>query len=59
LGDRVGAPGHPHDAVASLSDDCRQHAERSTAGCWQVVGKVGRAKLTFVVKVSKVKKISA
>lgn len=26
----------------------------STAGCWQVVGKVGHAKLTFVVKVSNV-----
>ena len=28
----------------------------STVGCWQVVGKVGRARLTFVVKVTKVKK---
>ena len=31
----------------------------STAGCWQVVGKVGHAKLTFVVKITKVKKRSA
>jgi hypothetical protein len=28
----------------------------STTGCWQVVGKVGRAKLSFVVKVIKVRK---
>jgi hypothetical protein len=28
----------------------------STVGCWKVVGKVGRASLTFVVKVTKVKK---
>ena len=30
----------------------------STTGCWQVVGKAGRAKLTFVVKVTKVRKQS-
>lgn len=28
----------------------------STVGCWRVVGKVGRTTLTFVVKVTKVKK---
>jgi hypothetical protein len=28
----------------------------STVGCWRVVGKAGRARLTFVVKVTKVKK---
>jgi hypothetical protein len=27
----------------------------STVGCWQVVGKVGRARLTFVVRATKVK----
>jgi hypothetical protein len=28
----------------------------STPGCWQVVGKVGRARLSFVVRVAKLKK---
>lgn len=31
----------------------------STTGCWQVVGKVGRARLAFVVKVTKASKKSA